>query len=60
MIGYAFVLPVGAFALIRAPAAPAQMVLGMIVIDTAILMLRGFPLTRCVGQHNNWRRIRRA
>jgi uncharacterized protein len=46
MIGYALGLPVGAYALIHAPAAPAQIVLGILVIGTAILMLRGFHLER--------------
>lgn len=46
MVGYVVGLPIGGYALINAPAAPAQMVLGIFVIGTAILMLRGFHLAR--------------
>jgi uncharacterized protein len=46
MIGYVVGLPVGGYALIHAPAAPAQIALGIFVIGTAILMLRGFHLER--------------
>src|SRR5262245_36728508 len=46
MIGYAVGLPVGGYALIHTPAAPAQIALGIFVIGTAILMLRGFHLER--------------
>ncbi|MGH6893125.1 MAG: sulfite exporter TauE/SafE family protein [Dongiaceae bacterium] len=46
MVGYVIGLPIGGYALINAPAAPAQIVLGIFVIGTAILMLRGFHLAR--------------
>jgi len=49
MIGYVIGLPIGGYALIHAPAAPAQIVLGIFVIGTAILMLRGFHLARTPG-----------
>jgi uncharacterized membrane protein YfcA len=49
MAGYAVGLPFGAYALIHAPQAPAQIVLGVLVIGTAILMLRGFRLERTPG-----------
>ena len=44
MVGYVIGLPAGAYALIYAPEAPTQVVLGILVIGTAILMLRGFRL----------------
>jgi uncharacterized protein len=46
MVGYVIGLPVGGYALIHAPEAPAQIVLGIFVIGTSILMLRGFHLAR--------------
>jgi uncharacterized membrane protein YfcA len=46
MVGYVIGLPLGGYALIHAPEAPAQIVLGIFVIGTAILMLRGFHLAR--------------
>lgn len=46
MVGYVIGLPAGAYVLIYAPEAPAQIVLGLSVIGTAILMLRGFHLER--------------
>ena len=49
MIGYVIGLPVGGYALIHAPEAPAQIVLGIFVIGTAILMLRGFHLAKTPG-----------
>jgi uncharacterized membrane protein YfcA len=49
MVGYVIGLPVGGYALIHAPEAPAQIVLGIFVIGTAILMLRGFHLARTPG-----------
>jgi uncharacterized protein len=49
MVGYVVGLPVGGYALIHAPAEPAQIVLGIFVIGTAILMLRGFHLERTPG-----------
>jgi hypothetical protein len=45
-VGYVIGLPFGGYALIHAPEAPAQIVLGVFVIGTAILMLRGFHLER--------------
>jgi uncharacterized membrane protein YfcA len=49
MVGYVIGLPVGGYALIHAPEAPAQIVLGILVIGTAVLMLRGFHLARTPG-----------
>jgi hypothetical protein len=49
MVGYVIGLPVGVAALIHAPQAPAQIVLGIFVIGTAILMLRGFRLEKTPG-----------
>ena len=49
MVGYVIGLPAGAYALIYAPEAPTQIVLGIFVIGTAILMLRGFHLARTPG-----------
>jgi hypothetical protein len=49
MVGYVIGLPVGGYALIHAPQAPAQIVLGIFVIGTAILMLRGFHLAKTPG-----------
>src|SRR5262249_4345410 len=46
MLGYVIGLPLGVYALINAPAAPAQIVLGVFVIGTATLMLRGFHLAK--------------
>ena len=49
MVGYVIGLPLGGYALIHAPEAPAQIVLGIFVIGTSILMLRGFHLARTPG-----------
>jgi uncharacterized membrane protein YfcA len=49
MVGYVIGLPIGTLALIHAPGAPAQIVLGIFVIGTAILMLRGFHLAKTPG-----------
>ena len=49
MVGYVIGLPAGAYVLIYAPQAPAQIVLGILVIGTATLMLRGFRLERTPG-----------
>ena len=49
MVGYVIGLPLGGYALIHAPEAPAQIVLGIFVIGTAILMLRGFHLEKTPG-----------
>jgi uncharacterized protein len=49
MVGYVIGLPAGAYVLIYAPEAPTQIVLGMFVIGTAILMLRGFRLEKTPG-----------
>lgn len=46
MVGYVIGLPFGGYALIYAPQAPAQIALGIFVIGTAILMLRGFHLAK--------------
>lgn len=49
MVGYVIGLPFGAYALIHAPEAPTQIVLGIFVIWTAVLMLRGFRLEKTPG-----------
>lgn len=49
MVGYVIGLPAGAYVLIYAPEAPTQIVLGIFVIGTAILMLRGFHLEKTPG-----------
>src|SRR5262245_33354361 len=49
MVGYVIGLPFGGYVLIHAPAAPAQIALGIFVIGTATLMLRGFRLDRTPG-----------
>ena len=49
MAGYVIGLPLGVYALVNAPAAPAQIALGLLVIGTAILMLRGFHLAKTPG-----------
>ena len=49
MVGYVIGLPAGVYALIYAPEAPTQIVLGIFVIGTAILMLRGFRLEKTPG-----------
>src|SRR4029453_3935092 len=49
MLGYFIGLPFGGYALIHAPQAPAQIALGIVVIGTAVLMLRGFHLDRTPG-----------
>ena len=49
MVGYVIGLPAGAYVLIYAPEAPAQLVLGIFVIGMAVLMLRGFRLARTPG-----------
>jgi len=49
MVGYVIGLPAGAYVLIYAPEAPTQIVLGILVIGTAVLMLRGFRLEKTPG-----------
>jgi len=49
MAGYVIGLPFGVYALVNAPAAPAQIALGIFVIGTATLMLRGFHLAKTPG-----------
>jgi uncharacterized membrane protein YfcA len=49
MLGYVIGLPAGTYALINAPADPAQILLGLFVIATATMMLRGFRLKRTPG-----------
>lgn len=49
MLGYVIGLPIGTYALIAAPEDPAQILLGILVIATAIMMLRGFRLERTPG-----------
>lgn len=49
MLGYVVGLPFGAYVLINAPEAQTQIVLGLFVIGTAIMMLQGFRLKRTPG-----------
>jgi uncharacterized protein len=49
MVGYVIGLPFGTYALIHAPEAPTQIVLGIFVVWTAVLMLRGFRLEKTPG-----------
>lgn len=49
MLGYAIGLPVGTYALIAAPADPAQILLSLFVVATAVMMLRGFRLEQTPG-----------
>jgi uncharacterized protein len=49
MVGYVIGLPFGGYTLAHAPEAPAQIVLGILVIGTAIMMLRGFRLEKTPG-----------
>ncbi len=49
MLGYVIGLPAGAYVLINAPADPTQIVLGIFVIATSIMMLRGFRLEKTPG-----------
>ena len=49
MVGYVIGLPAGAYVLIYAPEAPTQIVLGIFVVGTAVLMLRGFRLEETPG-----------
>jgi hypothetical protein len=49
MVGYVIGLPAGAYVLIYAPEASAQLVLGIFVVGMAVLMLRGFRLEETPG-----------
>jgi uncharacterized membrane protein YfcA len=49
LIGYVIALPFGAWALASIPAPPMQLALGIFVIATAILMLRGFRMEKTPG-----------
>ena len=49
MVGYVIGLPIGTYVLINAPADPTQIVLGLFVIATSIMMLRGFRLRQTPG-----------
>lgn len=49
MLGYVLGLPIGVYALVNAPTAPAQIALGVFVIGMATLMLRGFHLAKTPG-----------
>jgi uncharacterized protein len=49
MLGYVIGLPIGTYALIAAPADPAQVLLSLFVITTAVMMLRGFRLEETPG-----------
>jgi uncharacterized membrane protein YfcA len=46
LLGYVVGLPFGLYALVYAPAAPLQVALGIFVIVTGIMMLRGFRLEK--------------
>jgi uncharacterized membrane protein YfcA len=49
LIGYVVALPLGVYALANVPAAPMQLALGIFVIATAIMMLKGFRLEKTPG-----------
>jgi uncharacterized membrane protein YfcA len=49
LIGYVIALPFGAWALASIPAPPMQLALGIFVVATAILMLRGFRMEKTPG-----------
>ena len=50
LLGYVVALPFGVYALANVPAPPMQVALGLFVIATAILMLRGFRLEKTPGK----------
>lgn len=50
LIGYVVALPFGVWALANVPAPPMQVALGIFVIGTAIMMLRGFRLQKTPGK----------
>jgi uncharacterized membrane protein YfcA len=49
LLGYVVALPFGVYALANVPAPPMQLALGLFVIVTAIMMLRGFRLEKTPG-----------
>ncbi len=49
LIGYVIALPFGVYALANVPAPPMQLALGLFVIVTTVMMLRGFRLERTPG-----------
>ena len=49
LIGYVVALPFGVYALANVPAPPMNIALGLFVIVTGIMMLRGFQLKRTPG-----------
>jgi len=49
LIGYVIALPFGVYALANVPAPPMQVALGIFVIVTGIMMLRGFQLKKTPG-----------
>jgi uncharacterized membrane protein YfcA len=49
LVGYVVALPFGVYALAQVPAPPLQLALGLFVIATAWLMLKGFRLKRTPG-----------
>ena len=49
LAGYVVALPLGAWALANVPAPPMQVALGIFVIVTAIMMLKGFRLEKTPG-----------
>jgi uncharacterized membrane protein YfcA len=50
LIGYVIALPFGVYALANVPAPPMQLALGLFVIVTAVMMLRGFRLEQTPGK----------
>jgi len=49
LLGYVIALPLGVYALVNVPAPPMQLALGLFVIVTGIMMLRGFRLEKTPG-----------
>ncbi len=49
LIGYVIALPFGVYALANVPAPPMQLALGIFVIVTTVMMLRGFRLEKTPG-----------
>jgi uncharacterized membrane protein YfcA len=49
VLGYVLALPFGVYALAQVPAPPLQLALGVFVIATAVLMLKGFHLKKTPG-----------
>jgi uncharacterized membrane protein YfcA len=49
LLGYVIALPFGVYALANVPAPPLQLALGIFVIVTGVMMLRGFRLEKTPG-----------